>query len=127
MRDELIAELKKESTLTQKMLERVPLDKKEWKPHAKSMTLGRLATHVAEVPHWISDIINIDEFDFLTRPFSTHIASSHQELIQIFNDNLNKALDDLAVTEEEDFTKNWRLKRGEKLIFEKSKQEVIRS
>ena len=56
----LIAELKHESSLTKKMLERVPYDKQDWKPHEKSMTLGRLAAHVAEIPHWVSDIINID-------------------------------------------------------------------
>ena len=56
----LLAELKYESSLTKKMLERVPLDKKEWKPHEKSMTLGRLATHVAEITH--SNILNIVSF-----------------------------------------------------------------
>ena len=48
IKDSFIAELKHESSLTKKMLERVPLDKKDWKPHEKSMTLGRLATHIAE-------------------------------------------------------------------------------
>ena len=64
IKDALIAELKHESSMTKKMLERVPLDKKDWKPHEKSMSLGRLATHVAENPHWISDIFHIDDFDF---------------------------------------------------------------
>ena len=44
-RDAFIAELKHESSLSRKMLEKVPLDNKDWKPHEKSMTLGRLATH----------------------------------------------------------------------------------
>jgi len=67
LKDALIGELKHESSMTKKMLERVPLDKKDWKPHEKSMTLGRLATHVAEIPHWVSRIVTMDEFDFLVQ------------------------------------------------------------
>jgi hypothetical protein len=48
LKDAFIGELKYEASLTQKMLERVPIDKKEWKPHEKSFTLGRLATHIAK-------------------------------------------------------------------------------
>src|SRR6266496_4121641 len=126
-KDALIDELKTEASLTKKILEKVPLDKKDWKPHEKSMSLGRLATHVAEIPHWISDIINIDDFDFLARPYSSHVASSQDELMQIFNDNLERALDDLAATEVSAFDKNWTLRRGEKIIFELPKTKVIRS
>ena len=127
MRDALIAELKSESGLTKKILERVSLDKKDWKPHEKSMSLGRLATHVAEIPHWISDIINIDDFDFLARPYSSHVASSQEELMQIFNDNLERALDDLGATDIGAFDKNWTLRRGDNIIFELPKTKVIRS
>ena len=48
IKDAFIAELKHEASLTKKMLERVPLEKADWKPHEKSMSLGRLATHIAE-------------------------------------------------------------------------------
>ena len=48
VKDAFVAELKYEAGLTRKMLEKVPMDKAEWKPHEKSMTLGRLATHIAE-------------------------------------------------------------------------------
>ena len=75
-KDALIDELKYESGLTKKMLERVPLEKSDWKPHEKSFTLGRLATHVAEVPHWISRIITIDDWDFAVQGFSRQIAQS---------------------------------------------------
>src|SRR5882672_9121868 len=95
IKDALIGELKYESSLTKKMLERVPLDQKDWKPHAKSMTLGRLATHVAEIPQWISRIINIDDFDFAAQSFSSHTAASSEELLSIFQDKLKKAIDDL--------------------------------
>ena len=74
VKDAFIAELKFESALTKKILERVPFDKKEWQPHEKSFILGRLATHIAEIPQWISRIVTIDDFDFTTQPFSRHVA-----------------------------------------------------
>ncbi|HET9744779.1 MAG TPA: hypothetical protein VFP97_03640 [Chitinophagaceae bacterium] len=56
IKDAFIAEWKYDSPLTSIMLERVSLDKKEEKPHKKAMTLGRLATHVAEISHWICKV-----------------------------------------------------------------------
>ena len=53
IKDALIAELKHESSMTKKMLEKVPMEKKDWKPHERSMTLGRLATHVADTTQWL--------------------------------------------------------------------------
>ena len=128
IKDAFIAELKYESSLTKKMLERVPLDKKDWKPHAKSMTLGRLATHIAETPHWISDIIHIDDFDF-TKDFNfkPRIASSPEELMQIFQTTLDQAIHDLSGMADEDFAKNWTVRRGEQVMFNTPKKVSFRS
>ncbi|HEX7615449.1 MAG TPA: DinB family protein [Thermoanaerobaculia bacterium] len=60
--DPLIMELDREASSTRKMLERVPDGKHEWAPHAKSMTLGKLATHVATIPLW-SNSMKDDGFD----------------------------------------------------------------
>src|SRR5258705_7592365 len=117
-----IAELKYEAGLTKKMLERVPLEKASWKPHEKSYTLGRLATHIAEIPQWISRIVTIDDFDFTAQPFSRHTAESMEELLTIFNDKLSKALSDLEATNEEDFNKTWTLRRGEQVIRQMPKK-----
>jgi uncharacterized damage-inducible protein DinB len=127
VKDAFIAELKHESGLTQKILERVPMDKKDWKPHEKSMTLGRLATHIAENTKWISDIINIDDFDFVKNyslKFLT--ASSQEELMELFHANVNKAIADLSSMSDEDFNKKWTMRRGEQLLFETPKKVGIR-
>jgi uncharacterized damage-inducible protein DinB len=127
-KDAFIAELKHETSLTKKMLEKVPLDKKDWKPHEKSMTVGRLATHVAEITHWISDIRHIDDFDFMKDfNFKPHTAASMEELLQIFQTNLDKAIDDLSAMSEEDFNKNWTVRRGEQVMFSIPKKVAIRS
>jgi uncharacterized damage-inducible protein DinB len=124
--DAFIAELKHESTLTQKMLERVPLDKKDWKPHDKSMSVGRLATHVAEIPHWVSDIIHVTDFDFTTRDWTPKVANSTEELMGIFNEKLNTAIKDLENTNDEEFVKIWTVRQGEKMIYQLPKKVAIR-
>ncbi|HEX6849423.1 MAG TPA: DinB family protein [Chitinophagaceae bacterium] len=127
IKDSFIGELKHESSLTKKMLERVPLDKKDWKPHEKSMSLGRLATHVAENTHWVSDIHHIDDFDFLKDySFKPATAKTTEELLRIFQTNLDKAIADLSDMSDDDFSKNWTVRRGETVMFSTPKKIAIR-
>jgi uncharacterized damage-inducible protein DinB len=127
LKDSFIAEMKHEASLTKKMLEKVPLDKKDWKPHEKSMSLGRLATHVAETTHWATDIIHIDDFDFAVNyNFKPTVAFSTDELLQIFQTNLDKAISDLSTMNEEDFNKIWTVRRGEQVMFTTPKKVAIR-
>lgn len=122
-----IGELEHESILTRKILERVPLDKAEWKPHEKSMTVGRLATHIAEIPHWITQILSADEFDFAANPSpKRHTAASTDELISIFEKNLDDALESLAKATDEDFSKTWTIKRGEQVVTASPKKIAVR-
>ncbi|HEV8271482.1 MAG TPA: DinB family protein [Chitinophagaceae bacterium] len=128
IKDAFITELKYESSLTKKMLEKVPLDKKDWKPHEKSMSIGRLSTHVAEITHWISDIIHIDDFDFMKNyNFNPRVAASTEELLEIFQTNLDKAIEDLSNMNDEDFAKNWTVRRGEQVMFSTPKKVSMRS
>ena len=126
LRDAFIAELKHESALTKKMLQRVPMEKKDWKPHEKSMTIGRLATHVAETTRWATDIIHIDNFDFLAHPFKSYTAATQEELMQLFQTNLDIALQDLAGMADEDFNKPWVVRRGEQVMFQTPKKVALR-
>ena len=127
IKDAFIAELKHESSMTKKMLERVPLDKKDWKPHEKSMTLARLATHVAENTHWISDIVHIDDYDFMTNyNFNPKNAASTEELLDIFQTNLDNAIADLSNMSDDDFSKSWTVRRGEQVMFVTPKKVSIR-
>ena|SRR5688572_25637841 len=128
IKDAFIGELKHESSLTKKMLEKVPLDKKDWKPHEKSMSLGNLATHVAEITHWVSDIIHIDDFDFMKNfNFNPQVASSTEELIEIFQTNLDTAIADLSSMSDDDFAKSWTVRRGEQVMFNTPKKVSIRA
>lgn len=126
IKDAFIAELNYESALTKKMLERVPLDKKDWKPHEKSMSVGRLATHVAEITHWMTDILSADEFDFMKANFKPTTASSTEELLSIFQENLDKAIASLEKTTDEEFKKIWVVKNGETIMFQTPKNVAVR-
>jgi len=123
----LIAELTREAAMTKKILERVPLDKKDWTPHEKSMTLGRLATHIADTIGWVSRVINITDFDFVANKLPTHTASSSEELLQIFQDNLDKALADLEKSTIEDLDVIWTVRVGDKVMYEIIKKVAIRA
>ncbi|MBC7872895.1 MAG: hypothetical protein H7Y01_02805 [Ferruginibacter sp.] len=127
IKDAFIAELNFEAALTKKMLERVPMDKKEWKPDEKSMSVGRLATHVAETFKWASDIVNIDDFDFATHySFKFQDAAAQEELMQLFQENLDNATNDLSKMTDEDFAKNWTVRRVEQVMFQLPKKIAVR-
>ena len=88
-----ISELESESKSTQKVLERVPLDKSDWRPHEKSMPLRRLATHVAELTGWIGTTLEADELDFSKIEYKPRIAKTTDELLEIFRENRDKGLE----------------------------------
>jgi hypothetical protein len=124
LKDAFIAEMKHESASTKKILERVPMDKKDWKPHEKSMTLGKLASHVADIPHWTSDIIHIDEFDFMVH-LKPQNVSTQVELMKLFQDRLDTAIADLEKMSDDDFKKIWVVKRGEQVQPPVSSQGAV--
>lgn len=125
LKDGLIAELKHESGSTKRLLERVPMDKKDWKPHEKSMTLGKLASHVADIPHWASDIIHIDEFDF-QKNYKPGTAETNEELMNLFQQRMDKAIADLDSMKDEDFFKHWVVKSGDQVFYDLPKVVAIR-
>ncbi len=127
LKDGLIAELKHEASMTRKMLERVPASSFGWKPHEKSMTLGRLATHIAELLHWVTDIVNFDDYDFAARPFSSYTAASAEELVAIHDEKVSTAVADLASSDNELFDKHWIVRRGEQVFYDLPKKVAIRS
>ena len=97
LKDAFIAELKHESNLTSKILEKVPMDNKDWRPHEKSMSIGRLAMHIAETAKWASDIARIDDFDFMKDyDFNGSKASTSEELLATFQSHLDNAINDLS-------------------------------
>jgi len=84
----LLKELEQESQTTRKMLERVPTDKFGWQPHKKSMTIKQLATHIAELPSWISMTLNTDGLDFAKNPYNPEDIRSTEALLAFYEKTL---------------------------------------
>ena len=89
-----LAELEKEVKPTRKMLERVPMERAAWQPHPKSMPIGGLATHVANLPTWIAMTLNLDELDIAPvgePPFKMEPFASASEMLAAFDKNVEDA------------------------------------
>jgi uncharacterized damage-inducible protein DinB len=119
-------ELEQESRTTQKMLSRVPDDKLDWQPHQKSMTLRRLATHVAELPSWIKMALTTEELDFATAPYQPVEIHTNSELLNYFEKSLAEGKQALEQATEEQLWPNWTLRNGEQIYSVSTKYEVIR-
>jgi uncharacterized damage-inducible protein DinB len=123
----ILGELKQEAIATRKMLERVPFDKAAWKPHEKSMPLAHLATHVAELPQYITFTIEQNELDFATLDYKLEDADSTKSLLEKFDSSLSKAEASLLKCSDADIMKDWTLRNGEKIFFTLPRVHVIRS
>jgi uncharacterized damage-inducible protein DinB len=125
--ESLIAELKQEAISTRKMLELVPLEKSDWKPHEKSMSIGRLTSHVAELPTWISYTADQDELDFKKIDYKPFVPESNSDLLSFFDKNVKNAVKSLENCSNEDMRKNWTLRSGEQIYFTMPRVSVMRS
>jgi uncharacterized damage-inducible protein DinB len=91
------------------------------------MALGRLASHVAELPKWITMCINTDELDFNKRGYNSNVFESREQLLQQLDENVQEALSTLEKTSDAQLQENWTLRNGEHVIFTLPKINVIRS
>lgn len=123
----LLSEYQQEAKSTRKLLERVPFDKADWKPHPKSMSLKELASHVAELPSWMNKIIEADELDFAQSGYVAPDPKSTEELLQFFEDISTKAESSLARAGNEKLMENWTLRNGDKNYFTMPKVVCLRS
>jgi len=80
----LLKEMEQEAQTTRNMLGRIPDDKYDWQPHEKSMTIRRLATHIAELPGWVSTTLTTDELDFAANPYEPVLINKTAELLELF-------------------------------------------
>jgi uncharacterized damage-inducible protein DinB len=123
----LLAELKHEAANTRKMIERVPTDKLEWRPHEKSMTIGRLATHIADIPIWFDRIINANEFDFATAVFNRETKENTEAILQLFDKRLEEAVGILESASDETLNALWTLRRGDHIFFQLPRKATLRN
>ena len=123
----VLSELEQESATTRKVLERIPADKFDWKPHEKSMTFGRLATHVAEMHGWTKSTIELPELDFAKMDYKPFEPKTTAELVEHFERNLAGALESLKNASDDIWHEPWSLRNGEQIYLTLPKIAVLRS
>jgi uncharacterized damage-inducible protein DinB len=125
---QFLSELEREAPRTRRALEQVPLDRDDWKPHAKSMPLGRLAGLVATMPSWIALIIEQDELNLTPppgqgtyqQPKTSELVAAHDASVQKGRDALSKTTDEYLLTT------NWRLLAGGHVVMNQPRHIVLR-
>lgn len=131
IRDGILPEFDHEMQTTRKVLERVPEGKAEFKPHDKSMTLERLAGHVAELPGWAKETMLQDSIDVNPQgnTSTTNMSlkmTSRRQLLEEFDRRAAAGRAAIAGASDEDFMKPWSLMAGGKTVFTLPKIAVLR-
>ena len=122
----LLKEFDQETAITRKMLERVPNDKWDWKPHEKSMSIQSLAVHIAELPGWVAMALHTEGLDFATMDYKPTQVQTAEELLKVFDESVAKGRQTLSNAKEEDLLPKWTMKTGDKVHAVFTKYEVIR-
>ncbi|HET6701988.1 MAG TPA: DinB family protein [Gemmatimonadaceae bacterium] len=121
----LLPEFDQEMASTRRVLERVPSDKGEWKPHPKSFALGHLAQLVATMPGWLTQTIRGTEIDLATS--KGYSFEKTKTLVDLFDRNVREAREAFASARDEDFDVTWSLKHGDRVLFSGARGPVVRS
>jgi uncharacterized damage-inducible protein DinB len=126
--DALLPEYDHEMATTRRLLDRVPETEFAWKPHDKSMTLGQLSGHLANIPTWCSAVLDAAEFDLASigeaRP---RAPESHDRLLKEFDTKVAAARASLAARSDAELRTPWTLRRGSYEIFTLPRISAIRS
>lgn len=121
-----LKELEEEAKTTRKMLAIVPTDKFDWQPHPKSMTVKVLATHIAELPTWVTLAVTTEELDFAATPYEPKDMKNTEELMAFFEASLEDGRSNLLKANEELLSGEWTLRNGEQIYTRFSKAELVR-
>jgi uncharacterized damage-inducible protein DinB len=126
IKDGLLAEFDHEMGTTRRLLERLPDDRLAWKPHAKSMSLGGLATHLSQLPHWGGTILTDASFDVAAAPPPPPEKTSRADILTAFD---AAAKDTRALLDKTDaeLVAPWALRRGGQEMFSMPRTTAFRT
>jgi len=128
--DAFVAEFDHEMSTTQKLLERVPDHLAAWKPHAKSMSLGELAIHIATLAGWAEMVVQQTEFDVAPTDGPAWVQPrfvSTSETVQAFANGSASSRAAIAGATDADLMIPWTLKAGAHTVFTQPRATVLRS
>ena len=121
MNELLMAEFNEEMKKTRTALQRVPVDKKDFAPHPKSMPLGKLAPHVAQLAGFGLSILTTPELDFSKGSYKPLPFESTEQLLSAFDEGSDKVRAALLNTTDQAWDESWKLSFQGKPIFNGSR------
>jgi len=121
----LLPEFDEEMKNTRKLLECVPDGKFDYQPHPKSMTLGRLASHVADLPSVVTRALDQEVFD-LQPDFKPWTGASRAELLEMFDKCVTVSRAKIVAAADEEWAKTWTFKFAGKPVFSNPRSAVVR-
>jgi len=127
MLEATLSEFREEAITTKRVLDRVPGDKLAWKPHAKSMSLGQLAWHIATVPVRVARLSQMDQFDVSQRNFDVPSPKSVEEIHCAFEQSVRDAGEYLQTMTDQQAQQRWRLMRNDTELLNLTRLGVVRS
>lgn len=125
--DPFIAEFKQESATTRNILAVCPEAAFGWKPHEKSMALGQLAHHIAEIPTWITMTLTSTELDLASGDQKRVELKTTNDLLAMFDKNVAAAAKQMQSAPDKDLFVDWTLRAGPKVILTLPRIAVLRS
>jgi Uncharacterized protein conserved in bacteria len=120
-----LKEFSQEMASTRRLLERVPGDKAQWKPHEKSFALGHLAQLVSWMPGWIASTLREPHIDLARE--GGYSFEPTATLLAVFDRNVNAAETALAAVTGAALDEPWSLRQGERVLFTTPRGETVRT
>lgn len=122
--EKLLPELDQEMTTTRRLIERVPSDKGEWKPHPKSFSLGHLAQLVATMPGWLTQMVRDPEIDLGRQ--AGYSYETTKTLLEMFDTKVREAREQIAAAKDSTFDEPWSLKLNGQVLLTQPRGEAVR-
>lgn len=123
----LLSEFDHEIANTRRTLERVPAEKADYKPHEKSMPMGKLAAHVAQLTGFGLTVLTAPGLDFSAGSYKPLPFESAEQLVKVLNEEATKVRAALAAAPDEAWQQNWKLSFQGKTIFEGTRFAAYRA
>jgi len=123
--DPLIMELEQEAAITRRVLERLPASRLSWRPHPKSMSLGQLGLHVAQVPGAVARLAKAS----VTQPpsFTQAEATSSEEILAALEGSVADAKAALGGWDDAQMMETWSLSNGGTTLMAMPRVGLIRA
>ena len=122
----LFPELQTELDLTRVLLALVPWERADWQPHPRSMTLRQLATHVAQLPSFLTVMASTDTLEFKPEDFAPPPLSSTDELLALFDAEATRMHAALVAMDWDRLNGSWKMEIGGQAVIDNQRAMLLR-